>query len=67
MLYDVTFRCGHTRMVNLIGQYEERQRKMLRYNNFVICPDCQASHSTPHGQYPVSIWGETAKRVRPNY
>ena len=66
MLYDVTFRCGHTRMVNLTGQYEERQRKMLRYNNFVICPDCQTvSHSASYARPVVSMWGE-AERYRPH-
>lgn len=66
MLYDVTFRCGHTRMVNLIGQYEERQRKMLRYNNFVICPDCQAAHTTARSKPASSIWTD-AERLRPHY
>ncbi len=67
MMYDVTFRCGHTRMVNLIGQYEERQRKVLRYNNFLICPDCQASHASAHNKPSVSVWGGDADRMRPRY
>lgn len=66
MLYDVTFRCGHTRMVNLIGQYEERQRKMLRYNNFVICPDCQAAHAAAPAHPTGSPWVE-AGRMRPHH
>ncbi len=66
MLYDVTFRCGHTRMVNLIGQYEERQRKILRYNNFVICPDCQAAYNTPHARHTAPMRDEV-DRFRPRY
>ena len=63
MLYDVTFRCGHTRLVNLIGQYEDRQRKMLRYSNFLICPDCQAAHTTVQSKPLTSVWGE-ANRIQ---
>lgn len=66
MLYDVTFRCGHTRMVNLIGQYEERQRKILRYNNFVICPDRQAAYNTPHARHTVPMRDEV-DRFRTRY
>ena len=66
MLYDVTFRCGHTRLVNLIGQYEERQRKMLRYNNFVICPDCQVAHAAAPSRPTGSPWVE-AGRMRPHH
>ena len=66
MLYDVTFRCGHTRLVNLIGQYEERQRKMLRYNNFVICPDCQVALPPAPARPTGSPWVE-ASRMRPHY
>lgn len=67
MLYDVTFRCGHTRMVNLTGQYEERQRKILRYNNFVICPDCQmAVPNVSQRQSIPPVWGE-ADRLRSRY
>lgn len=65
MLCDVTFRCGHTQLVNLIGQNEDRQRKLLRYRNFVICPDCQASRMVTHGRPSVSIWSE-ADRIRPS-
>lgn len=64
MLCDVTFRCGHTQLVNLIGQYEDRQRKMLRYQNFVICPDCQAARTAIRGVPATSIWSE-ADRMRP--
>lgn len=67
MLCDVTFRCGHTGMVNLTGQYEERQRKRLRYSNFVICPDCQmAAHGAQTMRPAARLWAE-ADRFRPHY
>lgn len=66
MLCDVTFRCGHTRMVNLTGQQEDRQRKLLRYNNFVICPDCQSVRVPSHSKPAASVWADV-ERLRSHY
>lgn len=41
MLSEVKFRCGHTGMLDLTGQAEERAHKAAWYAAHVICPDCR--------------------------
>ena len=41
MLSEVKFRCGHTGMLDLTGQKEERAHKAAWYAAHVICPDCR--------------------------
>ncbi len=43
MLSEVKFRCGHTGMMDLTGQAEERAKKVRWYAKHVICPDCRLS------------------------
>ncbi len=41
--YDVTYSCGHTGVVSLIGKNEERERKLQWYHDCGLCPDCYAA------------------------
>ena len=41
MLHEVKFRCGHTCMMDLTGQAEEREKKAEWYTKHIICPDCR--------------------------
>ena len=41
MLHKVKFRCGHTCMMDLTGQTEERTKKAEWYAKHIICTDCQ--------------------------
>lgn len=38
--YQVTFSCGHTSTVELVGKTSERERRILWYEQSGICPDC---------------------------
>jgi len=38
--YDVTFYCGHTETVNLIGPGKERERKIKNMEHYMLCREC---------------------------
>lgn len=40
MKYDVTFSCGHTSTVDLVGKYADRERKIKYYEESGLCPEC---------------------------
>lgn len=40
MKYEVTFSCGHTSTVDLVGKGEDRKRKIKWYEDFGDCPEC---------------------------
>lgn len=52
MLHEVKFRCGHTAMMELTGQVEERTKKAERYSKHIICPDCRANAAIADGYNP---------------
>lgn len=39
--YEVTYRCGHTGIVQLYGKTKDRERKLEWMSNSVLCEDCQ--------------------------
>lgn len=41
--YTVTYKCGHTRTVELFGRESERDRKIAWYKEFCSCPECYAA------------------------
>lgn len=47
--YDITYRCGHTGVVNLVGPTKERQYKIDWYQS-EECPDCQYAHVKERAQ-----------------
>lgn len=40
--YNVTFKCGHEEEVQLLGKYEDRERKIEWYKNSCDCTKCRA-------------------------
>ncbi len=38
--YDVTYKCGHSGTVDLIGKIKDRESKLSWYQNTASCPDC---------------------------
>ena len=47
--YNITYRCGHTGVVNLVGPTKERQYKIDWYQS-EECPDCQYAHVKERAQ-----------------
>lgn len=46
--YDVTFACGHTGTVNIVGPYKQREKKLQWYEERGLCPDCYQKQKKPY-------------------
>ncbi len=44
--YDVTFSCGHTELINLIGKVKDRERKIEYFENHGLCSECWEAERT---------------------
>ena len=40
MKYNITYSCGHTGTVDLIGKGADRERKINYFEQHGLCPDC---------------------------
>lgn len=47
MKYDVTYRCGHTGRVDLVGKGSDRESR-IAWLATCDCPDCQAAYQKAH-------------------
>lgn len=43
--YEITYKCGHTATVQLLGSIEERQRKIEWYKHNCMCDECRAKQA----------------------
>lgn len=54
--YDVTFSCGHKGTVQLMGKTADRERKLARYANNGLCPECyKAKKLAEEAEKPITI------------
>ncbi len=60
--YDVTYSCGHTREVSLLGRVRERERR-LEYLSGCLCPDCQAAQQASYNDVFESEYAGLATLV----
>lgn len=44
--YDVTFSCGHTEIINLVGKVKDRERKIEYFEAHGLCSECWEAQRT---------------------
>lgn len=59
MLYEVRFRCNHIHTMDLIGQADDRARKLAWYAQ-MICPECRAQFAARHPESTPMFHGFAA-------
>lgn len=42
MKYDITYKCGHKEVRDLVGKYEDRKSKIAWLQEHCVCSDCYA-------------------------
>ena len=51
MLQEIKFRCGHTQIMDLTGQTEERAKKSEWYEKNITCPECRMRMALQEERY----------------
>ena len=52
----VTFSCGHTGTVELLGKYADRERKLKWYETEAVCPECfKAAKRAEQAATPLTL------------
>jgi hypothetical protein len=59
--YDVTYSCGHSGAVNLLGPGKERERKLEWYRTSAVCPECYEKYKEEKNQAERMVMVEKAK------
>ena len=52
--YTVTYSCGHTGTVELIGKSADRESKILWYETKAVCPDCHKANKAIEQQEMIA-------------
>lgn len=51
MLQKIKFHCGHTQIMDLTGQTEERAKKSEWYEKNITCPECRMRMALQEERY----------------